>query len=344
MIRTQPRIANRNAVPSSLGVATIERFAIRVTTCTLMGLWAGTVSALDLPPGARITREDTTDFATLALPVSEWSEGGMEMIERDGTITRRAWRVPETSLTTLQAAGPVRRDLEERGFKVLFDCSTSDCGGFDFRYALDLLPEPEMHVNLGDFRFITATRADPETALGIMISRGAGDLYIHEIRSAETPEQPRVLDPSPEPAKDAENTRPNPVPVIAGRNGDTLTARLETYGRVVLDDLVFATGSAALEPRAFPSLVELAAWLNETPDAALVLVGHSDAVGGLDGNIALSRQRAESVADRLVSAHTVAPGQLRAEGVGYLAPVASNATPEGRALNRRVEAILMDPG
>ena len=73
-------------------------------------------------------------------------------------------------------------------------------------------------------------------------------------------------------------------------------------------------------------------------------MGHSDAVGSLEANIALSRARARSVAGRLVDTHGVARGQLRAEGAGYLAPRASNATEDGRALNRRVEVVVLSGG
>jgi OOP family OmpA-OmpF porin len=72
----------------------------------------------------------------------------------------------------------------------------------------------------------------------------------------------------------------------------------------------------------------------------VVLVGHTDASGGLAGNTALSRARAASVRDRLMAEYAVPAAQITAEGVGYLAPRATNKTEDGRARNRRVEAIL----
>jgi len=71
----------------------------------------------------------------------------------------------------------------------------------------------------------------------------------------------------------------------------------------------------------------------------VVIVGHSDNQGTLDANLALSQRRAEAVRDALVS-RGVAAERLDARGVGFLAPVASNATEEGRARNRRVELVL----
>jgi outer membrane protein OmpA-like peptidoglycan-associated protein len=71
------------------------------------------------------------------------------------------------------------------------------------------------------------------------------------------------------------------------------------------------------------------------------LVGHTDSVGGLSGNIALSKRRAQSVRQRLIDTHGVDPSRLDAEGMGYLSPAASHLTPEGREANRRVEVIVL---
>lgn len=70
------------------------------------------------------------------------------------------------------------------------------------------------------------------------------------------------------------------------------------------------------------------------------MVGHTDSVGGLDGNLALSRRRAEAVTAALVREYGVAGSRLTSNGVASPAPVASNASDEGRARNRRVELVL----
>ncbi|MEL6208420.1 MAG: OmpA family protein, partial [Pseudomonadota bacterium] len=72
------------------------------------------------------------------------------------------------------------------------------------------------------------------------------------------------------------------------------------------------------------------------------LVGHSDTSGDFDANMALSLARAERVREAL-AARGVAPGRMIAHAVGPLAPVTSNATPEGRARNRRVVLIPQQP-
>jgi OOP family OmpA-OmpF porin len=74
----------------------------------------------------------------------------------------------------------------------------------------------------------------------------------------------------------------------------------------------------------------------------VALVGHTDAEGGLAANIDLSRRRAAAVRDRLVAQHGIAAERLSAEGVGWLAPRATNATEAGREANRRVEAVVAE--
>jgi OOP family OmpA-OmpF porin len=129
---------------------------------------------------------------------------------------------------------------------------------------------------------------------------------------------------------------PDKIPVEAPAD---LEARLSAGLPVALDDLVFGSGAAALEARDYASLVALAAWLKADPGRKVTLVGHTDASGGLDANIALSRKRAEGVRQVLMTVHDVPPAQVSAEGVGPLAPRAGNDTEEGRRKNRRVEAV-----
>lgn len=78
---------------------------------------------------------------------------------------------------------------------------------------------------------------------------------------------------------------------------------------------------------------------HDVPDAALTILGHTDAVGTDSYNIDLSRHRAEAVIKALV-ARGVNPSQLTEVAIGKRQPMASNETSEGRALNRRVEFLI----
>jgi OOP family OmpA-OmpF porin len=108
----------------------------------------------------------------------------------------------------------------------------------------------------------------------------------------------------------------------------------------VLADLDFPSGETDLPEDRYASLAALASFLEANPGTTVALVGHTDAVGGAEGNIAISRSRAESARALLTARYGADPGRVEAFGMGYFAPVASNATPEGREANRRVEAVV----
>ena len=125
-------------------------------------------------------------------------------------------------------------------------------------------------------------------------------------------------------------------------SSDSIAGSLAQLGRAVLHDLTFETGSASLGAGPFASLAALADYLIADPARRVALVGHTDAVGALEKNVALSKRRAAAVLERLVSTHGVPRSQIEAEGMGYLSPIAPNQTSEGREANRRVEVILLN--
>jgi outer membrane protein OmpA-like peptidoglycan-associated protein len=103
--------------------------------------------------------------------------------------------------------------------------------------------------------------------------------------------------------------------------------------------VLFATGESTLLPIARDRLQEVARALVDSPGGAIVVEGHTDAVGSQRQNEELSRRRAESVRDYLVT-QGVEPDRIRAVGLGPSRPIADNKTPEGRANNRRVEIVI----
>jgi len=71
----------------------------------------------------------------------------------------------------------------------------------------------------------------------------------------------------------------------------------------------------------------------------VLIVGHSDNQGTLDYNLDLSLSRARAVASDLVASYGIEASRLSGHGVGFLAPIAPNASEEGRGRNRRVELV-----
>ena len=106
--------------------------------------------------------------------------------------------------------------------------------------------------------------------------------------------------------------------------------------RLILREVTFATGSATLTPQAEASLRATATTVLAQPAVRLEVAGYTDATGSRLVNERLSLARAESVRAFLVSSGVPAD-RLTARGYGPADPVASNATAQGRELNRRVE-------
>jgi outer membrane protein OmpA-like peptidoglycan-associated protein len=103
--------------------------------------------------------------------------------------------------------------------------------------------------------------------------------------------------------------------------------------------ILFDVDKAELKDYSRAELSELATILNKYDDTNILLVGHTDSTGSDEYNLELSRRRAQSVAGYLMT-QNVNSGRFAVEGYGKTDPIASNDTPEGRALNRRVEVAI----
>ena len=108
---------------------------------------------------------------------------------------------------------------------------------------------------------------------------------------------------------------------------------------VVLRNVFFETGSAALRPESFAELDRLAALLAEMATLKIQINGHTDNVGDDASNLKLSEARAKAVYDYLAGKN-IAAERLKYKGYGESQPVESNDSPEGRSRNRRTEFIL----
>lgn len=302
---------------------------IRILALLLMPLQAAAVT-LEMPGNATLSAQDVEGLDSYAMPTAAWTSEGMPVLTATGELRRQAWRVEAPGITTLQLLQPLENQLTDVGFEVLFTCTDDACGGFDFRFSTSVISAPAMHVDLGDYRYIALQRdVDGEIELlSLLASRSSSAGFIQVIRlgAAGT----GLVTETDAPAVRAVS------PIVTG----DLAQALETLGRFVLSDLAFQTGSAQLGDGTFGTLQDLADYLIANPTRSVALVGHTDSVGSLDGNIALSKRRAGSVLERLVTSYNIPRRQLEAEGMGYLSPVATNLTDAGREANRRVEVIV----
>ena len=123
--------------------------------------------------------------------------------------------------------------------------------------------------------------------------------------------------------------------------GDNVNVR-NTGQELILtlpQDLLFATDSATLRPDLQADLRTIASNLVSFPRSDVIVVGHTDNTGTAAYNQNLSERRAGSVA-QVLRAQGVASNRIQTQGRGLTQPVASNATPSGRAQNRRVEIFI----
>lgn len=287
---------------------------------------------LQFPEGSVRGFEHQDVNAKIEIAVGPYAAGHIKTEQAEGVVQRVVWKTPISQSETLGLINPLKSQLQEAGYTVLYECQTRECGGFDFRFNASILDEPDMHVDLGDFRYLCATKLvdGKEDFVSLVVSRSPerGFVQMTSVSSAlDVAPEITVSSKSPEPSAEI------PVP-------KTLADNLAANGSVVLAGLEFLQGSSDLSGTPAESLRELAAFLATNPKKTVVLVGHTDASGTLEGNIALSRRRAQSVVKQLVETYGVDPVQITAEGVGYLAPRASNVTRTGRDKNRRVEVVL----
>ena len=122
-------------------------------------------------------------------------------------------------------------------------------------------------------------------------------------------------------------------------NAGALSGSLTASGHAVVPGIYFDTGKAEVKPESDASLREIAKLLQQDAKLKVYVVGHTDNVGTLASNMTLSSQRAAAVMKALTTKYGVAAGRLQAFGNGPYAPVTSNDTEDGRALNRRVELV-----
>jgi len=112
---------------------------------------------------------------------------------------------------------------------------------------------------------------------------------------------------------------------------------LNSSGHVALQ-INFDSGKAIIKEDSKPVIDQMIQLMKDAPDLVVEIQGHTDNTGDANADQVLSEQRATAVKNALTSAG-IAENRLTAKGYGLTKPVADNATPEGRAKNRRVELV-----
>lgn len=267
--------------------------------------------------GSWITGYQAKDFDAVRVQAAAFKDGKPADARRlEGRAMRIAYRTgPGPSI--LEVSRNFEDQLAKAGFETLLACDTDQCGGIPFTEAVDVLPIPAMWVDGFNFRYFAGHRKD-----------GNADMYVSVLTSKNN---------------DAITTQVT-VAVVGGMDNKMVDAAamakgLGDKGHIALYGIYFDTDKATLKAESAPTLAEMAKLLAAQPQLSVFIVGHTDSQGTFEHNMTLSRQRAEAVAGALAGSYKIARARLRTAGAGMLAPVGSNATEEGRALNRRVELV-----
>ncbi|MFB2533413.1 OmpA family protein [Paracoccus sp. p3-h83] len=316
----------------------------RIAVALMMTLLAGAAQAEGWPLPGQAEPSAEVSGSGLRLATGPWGGASVPGLRADGAARHRAWRITgDGGLPPAGLIAPIRDALRDQGYEILYECADQDCGGFDFRFALPVMAEPGMHVDLGRFRYLSARAGDrlvavwasraPEAGF-VQISEGSGPASVMALLGGVPMAPVSVMQDEGEPAAEVPADPPAETPKAAPAAGD-----LFATGALVLAGVDFAPNAPDIADPKAPVLAQLADWLRADPGRALVLVGHTDATGSLAANIAVSQRRAEAVRRHLIEDHGIAPDRITAEGAGWLAPRATNTTEAGRAANRRVEAL-----
>lgn len=145
-------------------------------------LTATAALALDpsLPPNAQPVSIRTSALDSYALPVGVFDGAAVPSQRFEGTVERRTWRISGGAGTSLQVLKPLREQARANGYEVVFECKDRECGGFDFRFAVEVVPAPDMYVDLRSYRFLSAVRGEAE-ALSLLVSVSRTATYVQVI-------------------------------------------------------------------------------------------------------------------------------------------------------------------
>jgi len=267
--------------------------------------------------GSIISGYAVKDFDAARLQAAPFKDGRPADERRlEGRVTRIAYRTnPGPSI--VEVSRNFETQLAKAGFETLVNCDADACGGIPFVEAVDTLPIPQMWVDGFDYRYYAGRKAEDgrETYASVLVSKNNDDIYAMLVMTVLGAVENKMVD--------------------AG----AMAKGLREKGHIALYGIYFDTDKAVIKPESRPTLDEIAKLLRAQPQLNVFIVGHTDSQGTAEYNADLSRRRAAAVAAELVKSYKITATRMKTEGVGFLAPIGSNASEDGRALNRRVELV-----
>jgi len=298
---------------------------------TLASLAHGQVNGADTPGSAdydgigryqgseiidyKVEDYGSTVFATGAVMKDSDVNSTAQTVE--GKITRIVYQVPK-GVSALEVFRNFEKRVQDNNYESVFSGGPDQIKDYPFKYKhpVEILREAEIGNGI---HYLLASKevSGSRNYLSVLVApHGGGQGVRVDLIAAES--------------------KPMAVKMVDAKQ---MELGLNESGRVALYGIYFDNDSATVKPESTPTLKEIAKLMQAQPQLKIIVVGHTDYVGGYDYNMDLSKRRAKSVMDALVKNHAVPAARLKSAGVGYLAPAATNQSDAGRALNRRVELV-----
>jgi outer membrane protein OmpA-like peptidoglycan-associated protein len=294
--------------------------------------------------GSVIIGYDFREFDELVIPLSRVEityPPGAAVAKKSQKIEGRATRllyVAPPQRSTLEVLRNYEQELKKAGFQTLFACVTTACSPQTNGMISFLYPSSRSQTLKGQDLPLVLTMPQEQRYIAAKRASEKGDLYASVLVAKDTnPGVPRTNDRSVVLLEVIETASMDTGLVTI--DASAMAKEIEATGHIALYGIHFDTNRAELKAESDGALLEIATLLKQDTNLRLLVVGHTDNVGGFDANMALSERRAAAVLHALTTKHGVAAARLRAVGVGMAAPVATNETEEGRAKNRRVDLV-----
>lgn len=270
--------------------------------------------------GSSLTRREdaghsTYKFVTSVNPSGKTDDEALPTSSATGDLTRLFYENP-ASRSQAEILANYKEALAKANFEILFECGADACGpGWaSSRWGrvtgMKYVSNPLWYLcarRAGD----GGSTAEAFVAVSVMKARHQVDVLV--TKSMDTG--------------------------LVSISAEALQRGIENEGRVVLDGLFFDHNKSVLKPESKPALEVIATFLKSNAQLNVYIVGHTDATGGFEENMALSQSRAAAVVTALTQEHKIAGKRLAAHGVGPLCPARTNGTDAGKAKNRRVEMV-----
>lgn len=269
-------------------------------------------------PGAKIyaDKKVDTETVTIAVPVNSAVKTPLNLT---GDLSQHTYTIDNVS--TLKVYENYKSALTSAGFSVIAQCELSQCG--------DEKQVKELGGKLALSGDVYNWRSKPYYLLAKK-SQVAGNAYVALFIGGyeDTAGVQQIVLKE----KQVETG-------LVTVNADQLKQQIDSEGKALIYGIYFDTGKAGIKPESKPTLDAIAELLKRDSGLLLYVVGHTDDTGDGAANVSLSKQRADSVVNALVTNYQIAASRLQAQGVGPYAPASNNTSDAGKQKNRRVELV-----